>query len=95
MLQRRSGFVENPSNLYSTLILGKDKSLKAPFLKLVSQFLLLIGDSSFPRAQFHILGYCSSYRLDRNSHEGEILLYIREDIHSKFLVTGFRKRECL
>ena len=48
-------------------------------------------ESSFPSEQFHIPGYCSPYRLDRNSHGGGILLYIREDILSKLLETGFEK----
>ena len=48
-------------------------------------------DSSFSSAQFHIPGYCSPYRLNRNSHGGGILLYIREDIPSKLLVTGFEE----
>ena len=37
-------------------------------------------ESSFPSAQFHIPGYCSPYRLDRNSHGGGILLYIRKPV---------------
>ena len=41
-------------------------------------------DSSFSSSEFHIPGYYSSYRLDCNSHGGEILLYIREDIPSNF-----------
>ena len=48
-------------------------------------------DSSFPNAQFHIPGYCSLYRLDLNPHGGGILLYIKDDIPSKLLVTGFEE----
>ena len=40
-------------------------------------------DSSLPNAQFHIPGNCSPFRLDRNSHGGGILLFIREDLPSK------------
>ena len=36
-------------------------------------------DSSFPTAQFKVEGY-TTYRLDRNSNGGGILLYVREDI---------------
>ena len=36
-------------------------------------------DSSFPTAQFKIEGY-TTFRLDRNSNGGGILLYVREDI---------------
>ena len=38
-------------------------------------------DSSFPTAQFKIEGY-TTYRLDRNSNGGGILLDVREDIPS-------------
>ena len=44
-------------------------------------------DSSFPSAQFHLEGYATPYRLDRNANGGGILLYIREDIPSKLLNT--------
>ena len=43
-------------------------------------------DSSFPTAQFKIEGY-TTFRLDRNSNWGGILLYIREDIPSALLNT--------
>ena len=33
-------------------------------------------DDSFPTAQFHMQGYSSPFRLDRNSYGGEILLYV-------------------
>ena len=45
-------------------------------------------DSSFPSAQFHLEGYATLYRLDRNTNGGGILLYTREDIPSKLLNTG-------
>ena len=44
-------------------------------------------DSSFPSAQFHLEGYATPYRLDRNATGGGILLYIREDIPSNVLNT--------
>ena len=48
-------------------------------------------DNSFPEAQFHIEGFASPYRLDRNANGGGILLYVREDISSKLLRnTSFR-----
>ena len=40
-------------------------------------------DDSFPTAQFHMQGYSSPFRLDRNSFGGGILLYVREDIPAK------------
>ena len=39
-------------------------------------------DDSFPVGQFLIEGFCTPYRLDRNSKGGDILLYVREDIPS-------------
>ena len=43
------------------------------------------SDYRFPVGQFCIDGYSIPYRLDRTSHSGRILLYIREDIPSKML----------
>ena len=50
-------------------------------------------DSSFPTAQFKIEGY-ATYKLDRNSNGGGILLDVREDIPSillntELLIEGF------
>ena len=42
-------------------------------------------DESFPESQFVIQGFSKPYRLDRNSHGGGILIYVREDIPSKEL----------
>ena len=42
-------------------------------------------DDSFPTAQFHMQGYSSPFRLDRNSYGGGILLYVREDIPAKLI----------
>lgn len=42
-------------------------------------------DDSFPEAQFKIDGYVTPYRLDRTSHGGGLLIYVREDIPSKKL----------
>ena len=44
-------------------------------------------DSSFPSAQFHLEGYATPYRLDRNANGRGIQLYIREDIPSELLNT--------
>ena len=44
-------------------------------------------DPSFPTGQFHIHGLSAPYRFDRNSNSGGILLYIREDIPSKLILT--------
>ena len=44
-------------------------------------------DPSFPTGQFHIHGFSEPYRFDRNSNGGGILLYIREDIPSKLILT--------
>ena len=42
-------------------------------------------DSSFPSVQFHLEGYATPHRLDRNANGDGILLYIRENIPSKLL----------
>ena len=42
-------------------------------------------DDSFPVGQFFIEGFCTPYRLDRNSKGGGILLYVREDIPSNLI----------
>ena len=42
-------------------------------------------DNSFQEGQFFIPGYSSPYRFARNCREGGIMLYLREDIPSKFL----------
>ena len=44
-------------------------------------------DPSFPTGQFHIHGFSEPYRFDRNGNSGGILLYIREDIPSKPILT--------
>ena len=46
-------------------------------------------DSSFPSVQFHLEGYATPYRLDRNANGCCILLYIREDIPSKLQNSDF------
>ena len=47
----------------------------------------MISDSFFPSLQFHLEGYATPYRLDRNANGGGILLYIREDIPSMLLTS--------
>ena len=42
-------------------------------------------DSFFPLNQFHIDGFTTPYRLDRNQNGGGIMLYIRQDIPLKSL----------
>ena len=42
-------------------------------------------DSSFPQAQFRIEGYAPPFRCDRNSHDGGILFFIKEDISTKII----------
>ena len=42
-------------------------------------------DEIFPVGQFLIKGFSTPFRLDRNSHGGGVLLYLREDIPSKLL----------
>ena len=42
-------------------------------------------DFSFPNAQFYMKSHSQSYRLDKNSKGGGIILYVREDIPSKLI----------
>ena len=42
-------------------------------------------DDSFPVGQFLIEGFCTPYRLDRNSKGGGILLYVMKDIPSNLI----------
>ena len=40
-------------------------------------------DASFPQSQFCIDGYSKAFRLDRNSHGGGIIIFLRDDIPYK------------
>ena len=42
-------------------------------------------DNSFPISQFTMTGYSIPFRLDRTSHGGGILLFVREDILCKII----------
>ena len=44
-------------------------------------------DDSFPTAQFEMKDFSVPYRSDRNGKGGGLLLYIREDIQSKLLIS--------
>ena len=44
-------------------------------------------DPYFPTGQFRIHGFSEPYRFDRNGNGGGILLYIRENIASKLILT--------
>ena len=44
-------------------------------------------DNSFPISQFTMTGYSIPFRLDRTSHGGGILLFVREDIPRKIIKT--------
>ena len=41
-------------------------------------------DSFFPKGQFQLHSYSEPYRFDRNGNDGGILLFIPEDMPSKF-----------
>ena len=47
-------------------------------------------DNSFPTAQFLLSSFCAPHRLDKNSKDGGILLYVREDIHRGFLIVNLK-----
>ena len=44
-------------------------------------------DNSFPISRFTMTGYSIPFRLDRTSHGGGILLFVREDIPCKIIKT--------
>ena len=54
--------------------------------------ILLISETklndSFLSAQFRLKGFCTPYRIDRNSKGGGFLSYFREDIPLRFLGSG-------
>ena len=52
-------------------------------------------DDSFPIVQFSLNGYTEPYRLDRNTHGGGLLLYIRNDINTKPLRLVSNRIECI
>ena len=45
-------------------------------------------DSTFPSNQFTIEGYAGPIRFGRSGREGGILLYIRDDIPARVLITS-------
>ena len=47
----------------------------------------LLLDDSFPTVQFQMKGFSVPYRYDRNGKCGGLLLYIREDIQPKLLIS--------
>ena len=51
--------------------------------------------SLFPTGQFHIQGFSESYSPDRNSNDGGILLYNRDDIPSRLILTKMTIKEFL
>ena len=40
---------------------------------------------TFPSSQFHMDGFSLPYRLDRNRNGGGVMIFVKEDIPSKFL----------
>ena len=43
-------------------------------------------DNSFPTLQFLVKGFAEPFRLDRNRNGGGVMIYIRDDIPSRFLL---------
>ena len=69
-------FIRNKFELLSLQIIGNVDVL------MISQTKI---DDSFPVGQFLIEGFCTPYKLDRNSKDGGILLYAREGIPSNLI----------
>ena len=47
-------------------------------------------DSSFPISQFTMTGYSIPFRIDRTSHGGGILLFVRKEIPCKIKLTAMQ-----
>ena len=79
-----------PKNLNINSIINKFDVLS--FITDTNIDILLIPetklDDSFSSAQFRLKGFCTPYRLDRNSKEGGLLLYFHEDIPLTFPNSG-------
>ena len=50
-------------------------------------------DDSFPNGNFLIDRFSTSYRLDRNSNGGGLMLFVREDIPSNLVEAGAKAIE--
>ena len=72
----------NINSLRNKFEILKESVIKKFDILLISETKL---DDSFPAIQFCIEGFTAPYRLDRNKNGGGIILYIREDIPSKYL----------
>ena len=51
-------------------------------------------DDSFPNGNFLIDGFSTSYRLDRNSNGGGLMLFVKEDIPSSLVEAEAKPIEC-
>ena len=76
--------IPNKFDLFSEQIKGTIDVLKISETKI---------DYSFPIGQFLIEGFCTPYRLDRNSKGGGVLLYVREDIPSNLITVDINQIE--
>ena len=68
--------IRNNTELSSEAVLGNIDILMVSETKI---------DMSFPTSQFVIQGFAAPFRLDRTNTGGGILVYVRDDIPSKFL----------
>ena len=73
--------INSVRNKFEALIYIIDNNID---LHLISETKL---DDSFLIAQFQMKGFSVPYRYDRNEKGGGLLLYIREDIQSKLLIS--------
>ena len=73
--------INSVRNTFEALKYIKDNNID---LLLISETKL---DDSFPTPQFQMKGFSVPYRYDRNGKGGGLLLYIREDIQSKLLIS--------
>ena len=76
------GKINSKRNKFDVLSFIVDTNID---ILLISQTKL---DDSFSSAKFRLKGFCTPFRLDRNSKEGVVLLYFFEDIPPRFLNSG-------
>ena len=85
--------IEKPQESYldKSILIQSEISLVCLWISSKMKQTFLISetkiDNSFPISQFTMTGYSIPFRLDRTSHGGGILLFVREDIPCKIIKT--------
>ena len=74
----------NVNSILSKFNLLKELVLKHVDILVVCETKL---DETFPGSQFHMAGFSLPYRLDRNRNGGGVMIFVKEDIPRKLLLT--------